>query len=145
MIAGSDPAPLGGKSKERSLWSWRHPTPEIEDVNGRYGQKLVFFDTPWNVSSMAEAAPTFTFQHSAASALGHITYTGFGVRQDVALGQPRVLGTYAIVYFLEGQGTYPDANGYEHRIMPGDLLILFPDLEHIYNPDKGTAWITSFM
>lgn len=74
-----------------------------------------------------------------------MTITGIGVSQEMALPEPRVFGQYALVYVLDGRGRYADANGWEQELRPGDLMVVFPELEHIYNPAPGTTWVTSFL
>ena len=58
---------------------------------------------------------------------------------------PRIYGQYAMVYILDGAGSYRDACGYHQRLRSGDLILVFPELEHIYNPDPGTFWVTSYL
>ncbi len=52
----------------------------------------------------------------------------------------RVLGTYAIVYVTEGAGRFRDALGSDLEVLPGDLLVLFPDVPHSYGPRPGGHW-----
>lgn len=85
------------------------------------------------------------FRSADSSPLGAITVAGFAVPQTVSLARPRVLGQYALVYLLDGEGSYRDANGWEQNLTAGDLILVFPDLEHIYNPRPGTAWVTTFL
>lgn len=82
---------------------------------------------------------------SVASPLGGLTITGFAVRQTVSVDQPRIFGQYALVYVLAGAGTYSDANGWEQRLEPGDLIVVFPELQHLYGPAPGTGWVTTFL
>lgn len=52
----------------------------------------------------------------------------------------RVLGSYALVYLLEGVGHY-QLRG--HAALPcraGDLLLVFPDIAHAYGPRRGGKW-----
>ena len=85
------------------------------------------------------------FQNAAASPLGRITITGFGVRQAQSLGEPRTFGQFAIVYIVDGRGKYADASGIRKNIETGDVMILFPDIAHIYNPLPGTSWVTTYL
>jgi AraC-like DNA-binding protein len=55
-------------------------------------------------------------------------------------GVLRVYGSYALVYFLEGTGEYYDANRFRHRIIPGDFVLVTPDLPHRYNTKPGHYW-----
>jgi len=77
--------------------------------------------------------------------VGSITAAGFGVRQKRALTQPRVLGQFALVYLLAGEGSYEDANGWRRKLVPGDFVLVFPEMRHLYNPDARTTWVTSFL
>ena len=86
-----------------------------------------------------------SFQNAVFSPLGRITLAGFGVRQSVAIVQPRTLGQFALVYLVDGRGKYADANGIRRNLGPGDLMILFPDIAHFYNPLAGTCWVTTYL
>jgi AraC-like DNA-binding protein len=52
----------------------------------------------------------------------------------------RVLGRYALVYVLNGEGTYRDARRRSQRIGPGDLILVLPELAHWYGPSRGVVW-----
>lgn len=52
----------------------------------------------------------------------------------------RILGKYALVYLLDGDGTYRDADGRKCAVRPGDLILLFPELAHCYGPEDGGVW-----
>ena len=81
---------------------------------------------------------------NTTSPLGRITLAGFGIRQLTALGEPRTLGQFAIVYIIDGRGKYADARGVRKSLGPGDLIVLFPEIAHIYNPLPG-GWIVSYL
>lgn len=85
------------------------------------------------------------FRHASASPLGSISVSGFGVRQRQALEEPRIFGQYALMYVLQGEGKYRDANGWEQRLTPGDLVFVFPELSHLYNPLPDTQWVCTFL
>lgn len=85
------------------------------------------------------------FQNAVSSPLGQITQAGFGVRQTVAVGQPRTFGQYAIVYLVDGRGKYSDANGRRKNLETGDLILIFPDIAHVYNPLPDTHWVTTYI
>ena len=80
----------------------------------------------------------------SSSPLGRITISGFGIRQLTALTEPRTFGQYALVYIVDGGGKYADANGIRKTLGPGDVIIVFPDIAHIYNPLPG-GWIVSYL
>ena len=85
------------------------------------------------------------FQNALSSPLGRITLVGFGVRQTEALEKPRTFGQFAIVYLVDGRGKFADANGYQKNLEMGDVIILFPDVAHLYNPLPGTQWVTTYI
>jgi AraC-like DNA-binding protein len=57
----------------------------------------------------------------------------------------RILGSYAVIYLLQGEGRFEDALGRRDRVRSGDLLIVFPDIAHSYGPDAGKAWVESYI
>ncbi len=66
-----------------------------------------------------------------------------GTLRDVPGLDPRsmrVLGRYALVFIVSGEGFYTDANGARIRFGAGHALVLFPDLPHAYGPDPGEGW-----
>jgi len=80
-------------------------------------------------------------QSLAGCALGQVRRAAYitnsrGLRPD----SMRVLGSYALVYVLNGEGSYRDANGVDRAIAPGDLMRLFPDVGHTYGPTKDSTW-----
>lgn len=52
----------------------------------------------------------------------------------------RVLGSYTLIYVVDGNGWYRDANRRRTELRPGDSLLLFPEVAHTYGPDKGGLW-----
>lgn len=52
----------------------------------------------------------------------------------------RVLGSYALVYLLEGGGHYQLRGEAAHPCRAGDLLLVFPDIAHAYGPLRGGKW-----
>jgi len=57
----------------------------------------------------------------------------------------RVFGSYAVVYALAGHAWYRDAAGHEQPIVPGDLILVFPELPHRYGPRPGEIWSEYFL
>lgn len=52
----------------------------------------------------------------------------------------RVYGSYAVMCVLRGDGEYVDANGLRHRLRPGSVVTVFPELAHSYGPPRGRHW-----
>ncbi len=73
--------------------------------------------------------------------LGRLTLSGLG-RRAGRTGVPtmRVFGSYALVYCFEGRAYYEDANGFRQDIVPGDMILVFPELGHRYGPRAGHSW-----
>jgi AraC-like DNA-binding protein len=85
-------------------------------------------------------------QGSKGSPVGRITLAGLlrnhtGVR-DLP---PRKLGSYALVYLLRGTGVYGDTTGVRRKLVPGDLLLVFPEIPHWYGPPQGAVWDEFFI
>ena len=52
----------------------------------------------------------------------------------------RVLGSYALVLMVAGEGYYRDARGTELNLTAGDVVLVFPKLAHAYGPVAGQDW-----
>lgn len=52
----------------------------------------------------------------------------------------RTLGHYALVYLLNGNGGYKDARGARHKLVPGDMWLIFPEIPHWYGPAQNSFW-----
>jgi AraC-like DNA-binding protein len=52
----------------------------------------------------------------------------------------RILGSYALVLMVAGKGYYRDARGTECELVPGDVVLVFPDVAHAYGPQSGADW-----
>jgi AraC-like DNA-binding protein len=87
------------------------------------------------------------FINTSSSVLGRITLSGF-IRSSRSLSRTRpmrILGSYALVYLVDGAGTYEDANGYRQDVKAGDALLLFPKLGHYYGPGPGQHWTEIYL
>jgi len=82
------------------------------------------------------------FNSAVASPLGSITSAGFANDSTDGAGPGRIFGQYALVYVLDGEAFYNDAQGTRLAISPGDMILVFPDLAHSYGP-RGTGVWTS--
>ena len=52
----------------------------------------------------------------------------------------RVLGSYALIYMVNMEGYYCDANGLKRDLVSGDLVLILPELAHAYGPKRGQGW-----
>ncbi len=52
----------------------------------------------------------------------------------------RILRSFTLMLLLEGQGYYRDATGYQTELVPGDAVIVFPEVAHAYGPLHGQQW-----
>ncbi len=92
---------------------------------------------------MAVLAPVpIRFRFAEPATFGRITRAGL-IRDSIGtLGQRpmRVLDSFALVYALDGRARYEDGRGIARDIRPGDLILLFPDLPHLYGPPPKARW-----
>jgi len=85
------------------------------------------------------------FNSAVASPVGSITSAGFAENVREGAGPSRVYGQYAVVYMLAGEAFYSDANGLSLDLVPGDLILVFPDLAHSYGPKGGGVWTSLWL
>lgn len=80
------------------------------------------------------------------SPVGRITLSSY-IRDSTGLphNRLRVFGSYAAVYMLDGKGWYVDERGMRQNIVPGDLIMVFPEIAHAYGPAKGVHWDEIFI
>ena len=72
---------------------------------------------------------------------GRVTLAGhLRNSKGVSFVSMRVLGSFALVYVLEGGGRYQLSGQKPHPCQKGDLLVIFPDIAHAYGPDPGGRW-----
>ncbi len=88
------------------------------------------------------ATPLFRPALEVDSGLGRVSQAGELHKDDVGpdMRPYRTFGRFAIVYLLEGQGHYADAQGIDRAVRPGDLIVVFPTLPHRYGPAPGQRW-----
>ena len=86
------------------------------------------------------------FQNSAISALGGIKRSGY-IQQSHGYeqGRGRRLGSYALVYSLNGGCTYRDERIGKQKIKAGDLIIILPQVEHRYGAGPRGHWDEFFI
>lgn len=73
--------------------------------------------------------------------IGEITLAGTMADSEGA-GHPRmrVFGQWALVYLVAGGGLYRDQRGFMQKMVPGDWILVFPELAHSYGPSGGDRW-----
>jgi AraC-like DNA-binding protein len=86
------------------------------------------------------------FGNVSGSRLGRIQLSGLLRNSRGVPADPmRVLGSYALVYLLDGGGRYVDANGVSRAVRAGDLILLFPELAHGYGPEGASSWTEFYL
>jgi AraC-like DNA-binding protein len=120
---------------------------EILDLTMQSMDNDLYILANWNHSVAKRSIPSyFRVRHALTSQIGSITQAGY-LPDSRGTGRPkmRVLGEYAVVFLLEGKGRYRDANGMDRVIVPGDLILIFPDLPHAYGPEMGESWTEMYL
>jgi AraC-like DNA-binding protein len=69
--------------------------------------------------------------------LSGIIIKGRGVETMPAM---RVYGRYAVVCILRGTGRYTDIQGNASPLRSGDVILVFPEIGHVYGPRAGESW-----
>jgi AraC-like DNA-binding protein len=88
-----------------------------------------------------DIATSMIFRNAATTPLGRLTLAGYIKHSSgTGHGRPRILGSYAMVYVLEGSGYYQDTNHREQAVQAGDLIMIFPEIGHTYGPGDGEYW-----
>jgi len=63
------------------------------------------------------------------------------IRVNASMGTNlRVMAGYTFVYTVEGAAHYRNIDGLECDIGPGDLIFVFPNYPHNYNPQPNSDW-----
>lgn len=81
------------------------------------------------------------FHNDKKTPLGQLMLAGFHQQEQAVASQPlQVVGYYALVYLLDGTGSYRDANQYQQTLRPGDCIFIYPGLPVCYGPGAGERW-----
>lgn len=91
-----------------------------------------------------EVTSHIVFGNDSRSPLGQIKMAGV-LRNDKGTPERRVFGYYAVVYVTKGQGRFRDDSGFSCPLVPGDLLVLFPEIGHSYGPPGDNYWNETFV
>jgi AraC-like DNA-binding protein len=80
-------------------------------------------------------------QSDISSKLGQVSLAGY-VRhgRGIPLTHLRTLGSYALVYLLEGSGRMKPGNLPVTQCRAGDLLFVYPEIPHSYGPGPRETW-----
>jgi len=90
--------------------------------------------------------PKIAYGASPGSPLGRVVVAGVLKEHAGVPEKPmRILGNYALVYLLNGNGTYKDALGAQLKLTSGSMWLVFPEIAHWYGPDKGSLWDEIFI
>lgn len=86
------------------------------------------------------------FQNAATTPLGSIRLAGL-IKQSYAQQQGfrRRLGSFALVYSLQGGCSYWDEQNGSRVIRAGDLILLFPEIAHRYGAHTRGQWDEFFI
>ncbi|RXK56214.1 AraC family transcriptional regulator [Oleiharenicola lentus] len=52
----------------------------------------------------------------------------------------RILRRFTLVLMVEGRGYYRDGRGTSYELVPGDVVLVFPEIAHAYGPVRGGEW-----
>jgi len=84
---------------------------------------------------------SYTRRNLISSDAGSVYFGGYIASSKGLLnGQMRVLGKYAFVFLISGNGLYRDSNGYNCEVNPGDVIFVTPTLAHQYGPQANQTW-----
>ncbi len=92
--------------------------------------------------TLAAATARIRFRYAEPAGFGRITQVGLIRNSAGPTGNAplRILDSFALVYSLDGTAAYHDANGVRASLHPGDALLVFPELAHMYGPPPGGRW-----
>lgn len=83
--------------------------------------------------------PRIIYRTTEQSPIGQIADVA-AVPASTGVPSHRVLGSYALILVVKGQGTFADATHLPVAIAPGTAFLLFPDVTHKYGPPRGKFW-----
>lgn len=52
----------------------------------------------------------------------------------------RILRSFTLMLMVEGRGYYRDERGTQTELIPGDVVLVFPEIAHAYGPLEGREW-----
>lgn len=89
---------------------------------------------------MPHAHQTFKFNHFGGHcSLGGVSMAGFHLNGP-GIPEWRTLEYYAMAFIVSGEADYEDNQGPPRRLVAGDLLLMFPGIEHRYTPLGDERW-----
>jgi AraC-like DNA-binding protein len=80
-------------------------------------------------------------QSPLRTAVGEIEVAG--LLHNVAGIDPvgmRILRRFTLVLMVAGRGYYVDGRGVKLQLVPGDVVLVFPEIPHAYGPIEGSDW-----
>jgi AraC-like DNA-binding protein len=88
-----------------------------------------------------QVTPGLLARNLTRSPVGGVSMAGCQVNSRGVSDTPmRILGSYALVYLLAGEGFYVDARRPRVPVRAGDLIVVLPDVPHAYGPAVGVRW-----
>ncbi len=79
-------------------------------------------------------------QNLHLSPIGGIKIACFLHKGVGVLTARRTLPHFTLVYVTRGKGYYRDERGIEQDVNAGDAILIYPDVEHWYGPERGESW-----
>jgi AraC-like DNA-binding protein len=89
----------------------------------------------------AAPMPKVVFEAGQECPLGRVVLSGL-LRNHTGMPERpmRILGSYAIVYLLKGNGALKNERGSTTQLKPGDAWLVFPEIAHWYGPARNSSW-----
>lgn len=87
----------------------------------------------------------FLVTNSLLSPLGGIKLAGSIIDSEGVKTPTRVLNRFSLVLVVDGEGYYKDQSGASMNLVPGDVILIHPDISHWYGPKKGKHWDEIFI
>lgn len=102
-----------------------------------------------HASEAADRRHSIAARRSSDAPLGRITAAHFQRLDHTRRTEPnrplRRLGAFALVLLLAGEGRYQDETGVDVPLCAGDLILIRPNVGHLYGPRLGGVWVERYV
>jgi len=88
--------------------------------------------------------PNFIRFESLPSPIGRLIHAALWENSTGPM-QMRTLKNFCMTLTIDGSAFYESPVGGSHTLGPGDMVIVFPDVPHVYGPSKGRHWTEFFV